>query len=265
MAALAVVPRLSSWCGGRPHWPRTIRNAIDYRALRQPRPRATSSHRRGGARVLSRCSGARGRRGWPEWFRGHHRRVAAQRAAGLLSALSGAGRRALLMRVKRRHALDPVHHRPSRGRFTRTGLARHVSRSGSRPCPIPSGSCAAPCLDDQDGGVVGGRPRRWDARPRVGTSAHLPNTRAALRAGQHHGAAALMREASLSFLALGQAAPALSRGPACSTRPRYSPGGGWRLYPGLMISASSWPQVLGDGLSDVLDPRHSSTSRGRTS
>jgi len=71
-------------------------------------------------------------------------------------------------------------------------------------------------------------------------------------------AAAIIAEASLSFLGLGQQPPAPSWGSMLNAAQRYlSPAPWMALYPGLMIFGIVMAlNVLGDGLRDVLDPRH---------
>jgi peptide/nickel transport system permease protein len=70
-------------------------------------------------------------------------------------------------------------------------------------------------------------------------------------------AAAIIAEASLSFLGLGQQPPAPSWGSMLNTAQRYLSQAPWMaLYPGLMIFGIVMAlNVLGDGVRDVLDPR----------
>jgi len=70
-------------------------------------------------------------------------------------------------------------------------------------------------------------------------------------------AAAIIAEASLSFLGLGQQPPAPSWGSMLNTAQRYLSQAPWMaLYPGLAIFAIVMAlNVLGDALRDVLDPR----------
>jgi peptide/nickel transport system permease protein len=72
-------------------------------------------------------------------------------------------------------------------------------------------------------------------------------------------AAAIIAEASLSFLGLGQQPPAPSWGSMLNAAQRYLSQAPWMaLYPGLMIFVIVMAlNVLGDGLRDVLDPRDS--------
>jgi len=72
-------------------------------------------------------------------------------------------------------------------------------------------------------------------------------------------AAAIIAEASLSFLGLGQQPPAPSWGSMLNAAQRYLSQAPWMaLYPGLMIFCIVMAlNVLGDGLRDALDPRHS--------
>jgi len=71
-------------------------------------------------------------------------------------------------------------------------------------------------------------------------------------------AAAIIAEASLSFLGLGQQPPAPSWGSMLNAAQRYLSQAPWMaLYPGLMIFVIVMAlNVLGDGLRDALDPRH---------
>jgi len=71
-------------------------------------------------------------------------------------------------------------------------------------------------------------------------------------------AAAIIAEASLSFLGLGQQPPAPSWGSMLNAAQRYLSQAPWMaLYPGLMIFCIVMAlNVLGDGLRDALDPRH---------
>jgi peptide/nickel transport system permease protein len=71
-------------------------------------------------------------------------------------------------------------------------------------------------------------------------------------------AAAIIAEASLSFLGLGQQPPAPSWGSMLNAAQRYLSQAPWMaLYPGLAIFAIVLAlNVLGDGLRDVLDPKH---------
>jgi peptide/nickel transport system permease protein len=72
-------------------------------------------------------------------------------------------------------------------------------------------------------------------------------------------AAAVIAEASLSFLGLGQQPPAPSWGSMLNAAQRYLSQAPWMaLYPGLVIFTLVMAlNVLGDGLRDALDPRHS--------
>ena len=71
-------------------------------------------------------------------------------------------------------------------------------------------------------------------------------------------AAAIIAEASLSFLGLGQQPPAPSWGSMLNAAQRYLSQAPWMaLYPGLMIFVVVMAlNVLGDGLRDALDPKH---------
>jgi peptide/nickel transport system permease protein len=70
-------------------------------------------------------------------------------------------------------------------------------------------------------------------------------------------AAAIIAEASLSFLGLGQQPPAPSWGSMLNAAQRYLVQAPWMaIYPGLMIFAVVMAlNVLGDALRDALDPR----------
>jgi len=71
-------------------------------------------------------------------------------------------------------------------------------------------------------------------------------------------AAAIIAEASLSFLGLGQQPPAPSWGSMLNAAQRYLVQAPWMaIYPGLMIFGIVMSlNVLGDALRDALDPRH---------
>src|SRR5262245_10090745 len=71
-------------------------------------------------------------------------------------------------------------------------------------------------------------------------------------------AAAVIAEASLSFLGLGQQPPAPSWGSMLNTAKNYVDHAPWMaLWPGLSIFVLVLSfNLLGDGLRDVLDPRH---------
>jgi peptide/nickel transport system permease protein len=71
-------------------------------------------------------------------------------------------------------------------------------------------------------------------------------------------AAAIIAEASLSFLGLGQQPPAPSWGSMLNSAQRYLSQAPWMaIYPGLAIFGVVVAlNVLGDGLRDALDPRH---------
>jgi len=70
-------------------------------------------------------------------------------------------------------------------------------------------------------------------------------------------AAAIIAEASLSFLGLGQQPPSPSWGSMLNAAQRYLSQAPWMaLYPGLMISLVVVAlNVVGDGLRDALDPK----------
>ena len=71
-------------------------------------------------------------------------------------------------------------------------------------------------------------------------------------------AAAVIAEASLSFLGLGQQPPAPSWGSMLNTAKNYIDNAPWMaIWPGLSIFLLVLSfNLLGDGLRDALDPRH---------
>jgi peptide/nickel transport system permease protein len=71
-------------------------------------------------------------------------------------------------------------------------------------------------------------------------------------------AAAVIAEASLSFLGLGQQPPAPSWGSMLNTAKNYVEGAPWMaVWPGLAIFLLVLSfNLVGDGLRDALDPRH---------
>jgi peptide/nickel transport system permease protein len=71
-------------------------------------------------------------------------------------------------------------------------------------------------------------------------------------------AAAVIAEASLSFLGLGQQPPAPSWGSMLNTARNYVDQAPWMaIWPGLSIFLLVLSfNLLGDGLRDALDPRH---------
>jgi len=73
-------------------------------------------------------------------------------------------------------------------------------------------------------------------------------------------AAAVIAEASLSFLGLGQQPPEPSWGSMLNTAKNYVEHAPWMaVWPGLSIFVLVLSfNLLGDGLRDALDPRHSS-------
>jgi len=70
-------------------------------------------------------------------------------------------------------------------------------------------------------------------------------------------ATAIIAEASLSFLGLGQQPPAPSWGAMLNTAQRFLTNAPWMaIYPGLAIFVTVLSfNLLGDGLRDALDPR----------
>jgi peptide/nickel transport system permease protein len=71
-------------------------------------------------------------------------------------------------------------------------------------------------------------------------------------------ATAIIAEASLSFLGLGQQPPAPSWGSMLNTAQRFLTNAPWMaVWPGLAIFLAVLSfNILGDGLRDALDPRH---------
>jgi len=97
------------------------------------------------------------------------------------------------------------------------------------------------------------------SRPRIALRHVLPNmVPPLLIQASITVAAAIIAEASLSFLGLGQQPPAPSWGSMLNAAQRYLSQAPWMaLYPGLMIfSIVMALNVLGDGLRDALDPKH---------
>lgn len=97
------------------------------------------------------------------------------------------------------------------------------------------------------------------SRPRVALRHVLPNmVPPLLIQASITVAAAIIAEASLSFLGLGQQPPAPSWGSMLNAAQRYLSSAPWMaLYPGLMIFFIVMAlNVLGDGLRDALDPKH---------
>jgi peptide/nickel transport system permease protein len=76
-------------------------------------------------------------------------------------------------------------------------------------------------------------------------------------------AAAIIAEASLSFLGLGQQPPAPSWGSMLNTAKNYIDNAPWMaIWPGLSIFLLVLSfNLVGDGLRDALDPRQSATRR----
>jgi peptide/nickel transport system permease protein len=70
-------------------------------------------------------------------------------------------------------------------------------------------------------------------------------------------AAAIIAEASLSFLGLGQQPPAPSWGSMLNTAQRFLTNAPWMaVWPGLAIFLAVLSfNILGDGLRDALDPK----------
>jgi len=97
------------------------------------------------------------------------------------------------------------------------------------------------------------------SRPRIAGRHILPNMLPPLIVQSSIAvAAAIIAEASLAFLGLGQQPPAPSWGSMLNAAQRYLSQAPWMaLYPGLTIFAIVMAlNVLGDGLRDALDPRY---------
>ena len=97
------------------------------------------------------------------------------------------------------------------------------------------------------------------SRPRIALRHVLPNMLPPLIIQSSIAvAAAIIAEASLAFLGLGQQPPAPSWGSMLNAAQRYLSQAPWMaLYPGLTIFAIVMAlNVLGDGLRDALDPRY---------
>ena len=97
------------------------------------------------------------------------------------------------------------------------------------------------------------------SRPRIAVRHILPNMLPPLLIQSSITvASAIIAEASLSFLGLGQQPPAPSWGSMLNAAQRYLAQAPWMaIYPGLMIFCIVMAlNVLGDVLRDALDPRH---------
>jgi len=97
------------------------------------------------------------------------------------------------------------------------------------------------------------------SRPRIAGRHILPNMLPPLIVQSSIAvAAAIIAEASLAFLGLGQQPPAPSWGSMLNAAQRYLSQAPWMaLYPGLTVFAIVMAlNVLGDGLRDALDPRY---------
>ena len=96
------------------------------------------------------------------------------------------------------------------------------------------------------------------SRVRIALRHVLPNMLPPLIQSSLTVAAAIIAEASLSFLGLGQQPPAPSWGSMLNAAQRYLVQAPWMaIYPGLMIFGIVMAlNVLGDALRDALDPRY---------
>src|SRR6266478_4170098 len=234
MAALAVVLGFIVVALAAPHLAPYDPNAIDYRALRKP---PSAAHLLGtdevGRDVLSRLLwGARA-----SLLAGVVPvtiAVALSGPLGLLSGSVGGWVDGLIMRVNDAMlsiAFLPTFVRLVRGTVLAIKTEEYVEAAQALGC----------------------------SSPRVAVRHILPNTLPPLFVQVSITvAAAIIAEASLSFLGLGQQPPAPSWGSMLNAAQRYlSPAPWMALYPGLMIFGIVMAlNVLGDGLRDVLDPRH---------
>ncbi len=256
IAALAVVLGFIVAAVAAPRLAPYDPNAIHYRALRKP---TSAAHRLGtdevGATCCRACLGAR-----------------ASLLTGVIPVAIGValsvplGRsRALSAGDRRAYSASTTPCSRSRSSSWRSRWPRSSARASQRhyrdrvvASRCSSGSCGAPCWRSRPG-VRGGGAGAGPLQPRVALRHILPNTLPPLFVQVSITvAAAIIAEASLSFLGLGQQPPAPSWGSMLNAAQRYLGPAPWMaLYPGLMIFGIVMAlNVLGDGLRDVLDPRH---------
>ncbi len=161
----------------------------------------------------------------------------------------------------RRHAGDPL---PDRG--DRPGRLpgpepdqRHDRDRHRRPAHVLA-TGPGHRAGDHDRGLHRVRARRWAARACASPCATCCPTSwpPLLIQSSLTAAAAIIAEASLSFLGLGQQPPAPSWGSMLNAAQRYLVQAPWMaIYPGLMIFGIVMSlNVLGDALRDALDPKH---------
>jgi peptide/nickel transport system permease protein len=260
MAALAVVLGFIVVAVAAPHLAPYDPNAIDYRALRKP---PSAVHLLGtdevGRDVLSRLLwGARA-----SLLAGVVPvtiAVALSVPLGLLSGSVGGWVDGLIMRVN-----DAMLSIPflivaiALAAFLGPGLGNAMIAIGIAALPTFVRLVRGTVLTIKTEEYVEAAQALGCSGPRVAVRHILPNTLPPLFVQVSITvAAAIIAEASLSFLGLGQQPPAPSWGSMLNAAQRYLSQAPWMaLYPGLMIFGIVMAlNVLGDGLRDVLDPRH---------
>ena len=260
MAALAVVLGFIVVAVAAPHLAPYDPNAIDYRALRKP---PSAVHLLGtdevGRDVLSRLLwGARA-----SLLAGVVPvtiAVALSVPLGLLSGSVGGWVDGLIMRVN-----DAMLSIPflivaiALAAFLGPGLGNAMIAIGIAALPTFVRLVRGTVLAIKTEEYVEAAQALGCSGPRVAVRHILPNTLPPLFVQVSITvAAAIIAEASLSFLGLGQQPPAPSWGSMLNAAQRYLSQAPWMaLYPGLMIFGIVMAlNVLGDGLRDVLDPRH---------
>jgi peptide/nickel transport system permease protein len=260
IAALAVVLGFIVAAVAAPRLAPYDPNAIDYRALRKP---PSAAHRLGtdevGRDVLSRLLwGARA-----SLLAGVIPvaiAVALSVPLGLLSGYVGGWIDGLIMRVN-----DAMLSIPflivaiALAAFLGPGLGNAMIAIGIAALPTFVRLVRGTVLAIKTEEYVEAAQALGCSQPRVALRHILPNTLPPLFVQVSITvAAAIIAEASLSFLGLGQQPPAPSWGSMLNAAQRYlSPAPWMALYPGLMIFGIVMAlNVLGDGLRDVLDPRH---------
>lgn len=260
MAALAVVLGFLVVALAAPHLAPYDPNAIDYRALRKP---PSAAHLLGtdevGRDVLSRLLwGARA-----SLLAGVVPvtiAVALSVPLGLLSGSVGGWVDGLIMRVN-----DAMLSIPflivaiALAAFLGPGLGNAMIAIGIAALPTFVRLVRGTVLAIKTEEYVEAAQALGCSSPRVAVRHILPNTLPPLFVQVSITvAAAIIAEASLSFLGLGQQPPAPSWGSMLNAAQRYLSQAPWMaLYPGLMIFGIVMAlNVLGDGLRDVLDPRH---------
>ena len=260
IAALAVVLGFILAAVAAPRLAPYDPNAIDYRALRKP---PSAAHRLGtdevGRDVLSRLLwGAR-----TSLLAGVIPVVIAVALSvplGLLSGYVGGWIDGLIMRVN-----DAMLSIPflivaiALAAFLGPGLGNAMIAIGIAALPTFVRLVRGTVLAIKTEEYVEAAQALGCSQPRVALRHILPNTLPPLFVQVSITvAAAIIAEASLSFLGLGQQPPAPSWGSMLNAAQRYLGPAPWMaLYPGLMIFGIVMAlNVLGDGLRDVLDPRH---------